>query len=289
MNACRFPYSAPLYFNDQAYYRLPPVSFAWPAAAQISDTGAVFDDLQRLTFVLVHGSWADASFWDEVAAELRRYGHTVYVPEYPGHGADPNKDVTHAMIVDSVTNYITSRRLQDVVLVAHSFGGTVIQKVAECMPSRLKRLVFMNAFVLKDGQSLSEVFPPPVLEIFQQLRQSSGNDTIMLPFPLYREKFANLAPLKLAQSLYSRISPEPAAPAFTKLDLSVFYGLPLPKSYLYLTEDNVLPQTDAYSFHPQLSNRLGLFRFAAANGDHMSTVKTEPARIAWKLYEASRD
>ncbi|WP_307546301.1 MULTISPECIES: alpha/beta fold hydrolase [unclassified Paenibacillus] len=45
--------------------------------------------VQPLTFVLIHGSWTDASFWSGIAAELRKKGHTVYVPEYPGHGADP--------------------------------------------------------------------------------------------------------------------------------------------------------------------------------------------------------
>ncbi|WP_459500560.1 alpha/beta fold hydrolase [Bacillus sp. C1] len=57
---------------------------------------------QQLTFVLVHGSWADAHFWDGVAAVLRRRGHAVYMPEYAGHGKDPNKNVTHAMVTKSV-------------------------------------------------------------------------------------------------------------------------------------------------------------------------------------------
>lgn len=43
-----------------------------------------------LTFVLVHGSWADSSFWQPVGAELTARGHIVYAPEYPGHGGDPN-------------------------------------------------------------------------------------------------------------------------------------------------------------------------------------------------------
>ncbi|QGR00134.1 alpha/beta fold hydrolase [Paenibacillus psychroresistens] len=244
---------------------------------------------EPLTFVLIHGSWADASFWDGIAAELSKKGHTVYVPEYPGHGADTNKNVTHAVITKSIADFIVSKNLHNVVLVGHSFGGSLVQTVAQIVPDRLKRLVFLDAFVLKDGEMLVEELPPAAQEAFQQLRQSSNNDTIMLPFPLFRETFVNLASLKLAQSIYSHVTPEPAKPFYEKLDLKKFYSLNIPKSYLYLTEDNALPQGDGYGWHPHMSSRLGVFRLIKDHGDHISTAKTEPARLAQKIYEAGRD
>ncbi|WP_409346709.1 alpha/beta hydrolase [Paenibacillus sp. MBLB4367] len=277
------------------YRTSPPNSPpAWPAPALAGHAQGVNEDdrekQQSLTFVLVHGSWADAGFWDRVAAELRNKGHIVYAPEYPGHGSDPNKAVTHAMITKSVADFIVSRHLRNIVLAGHSFGGSVIQKVAELVPDRIRRLVFLNAFVLKDGESVADEVPPPVREAFQQLRQSSKDDTIMLPFPLYRETFANLASLGLVQQMYNSISPEPAKPLFEKLDLKTFYRLNIPKSYLYLTEDTALPQgSSEYGWHPHMSSRLGLFRLIQGHGDHMSTVRTQPGMIAHKLYEAGRD
>ncbi|SDM82037.1 hypothetical protein SAMN04487897_101152 [Paenibacillus sp. yr247] len=80
----------------------PPYAQPWPLSYPTQD--ALWDEeqlrvkQQPLTFVLIHGSWADASYWNGIAAELRKHGHTVYAPEYPGHGADPNKAVTHATI-----------------------------------------------------------------------------------------------------------------------------------------------------------------------------------------------
>ncbi|MDG0811300.1 alpha/beta fold hydrolase [Cohnella rhizosphaerae] len=130
--------------------------------------------LQRLTFVLVHGAWADARFWDDIAAALRANGHVVYTPEYAGHGEDPNKQVTHAMITQSVVDFITKLNLRDIVLVGHSFGGTVVQKAAEQVSARLKRLVFWDAFVLKDGESLADEVTPQTRQGFEQLRASSG-------------------------------------------------------------------------------------------------------------------
>ncbi|BBH20468.1 salicylate esterase [Paenibacillus baekrokdamisoli] len=245
---------------------------------------------QPLTFVLIHGAWADASFWNGTAAELRRKGHTVYAPEYPGHGSDPNKNVTHAMLTKSIADFIVTNHLKNVVLVGHSFGGSLVQTVAQQIPDRIKRMVFFDAFVLKDGQSVADELPPSTLEAFNQLRKSSKDDTIMLPFPLFRETFVNLASLELAQQIHNAISPEPAGPLYEKLDLKKFYSLSTPRSYLFLTEDNALPQgSDLYGWFPHMANRLGLFRLIKGQGDHMTTAKTEPRMLAQKIYEAGRD
>ncbi|NBC70149.1 alpha/beta fold hydrolase [Paenibacillus sacheonensis] len=245
---------------------------------------------QPLTFVLVHGSWADASFWDGVAAELRKQGHSVYVPEYPGHGADfMNTTATHAMMSKAVADDIEALDLHDVVLVGHSFGGSVVQKAAELVPDRLKRIVFIDGFVVKDGGTLADEFPPERIPIFSKLIADSKNNTLMLPFPFFRETFVNLASLELAKKIYAGTKPEPAGPLFEKLDLKKFYSLPTPKSYVYLTSDNVLPQGEGFGWHPHMSSRLGLFRLIKGHGDHMTTFYTEPRKIAELLYEAGRD
>jgi pimeloyl-ACP methyl ester carboxylesterase len=246
---------------------------------------------QPLTFVLIHGAWADSGFWDGIASELRKMGHTVYAPEYAGHGNDPNKAVTHAQISKSVADFLIAHNLQDVVLVGHSFGGTVIQKAAELVPDRIKRLVFWNAFVLKDGESAADEIPPEARKAFEQIRRSSKDDTIALPFPLFRETFANLASLELAKQIYGMgTPPEPAGPLFEKLDLSKFYQLHIPRSYVNLMEDAVMPfGSGEYGWHPHMSSRLGTHRFIQGHGDHMSTARSEPRMISRKLYEAGRD
>ncbi|MGO4185691.1 alpha/beta fold hydrolase [Paenibacillus sp. MCAF9] len=266
------------------------INYAYPYSDVFATSVRLMQSEQPLTFVLVHGSWADASFWNGIGYELTSMGHTVFAPEYPGHGADPNKNVTHEMISHSVAASIASRNLQQIILVGHSFGGSVIQKVAELIPERIRRLVFLDAFVLNDGEMVADEFPAPVKASFQQLRENSKDDTIMLPFSLFRETFVNLASLGLAEKMYSMVSPEPAKPFYEKLDLKVFYSLNMPKSYIFLTEDNVLPQYNSeYGWHPHMSNRLGLFRYIQGHGDHMSTAKTHPEMLAHRIYEAGRD
>jgi pimeloyl-ACP methyl ester carboxylesterase len=293
------PYTWPYYFNQPhpsdpnwGYNYVPNAQSAWSSPSitpqALRNEESYRERQQPLTFVLIHGAWADASFWDEIAAELRKKGHTVYAPEYPGHGTDLNKAVTHEMITKSIADFITSRNLRNVVLVGHSFGGSLVQTVAQLIPDRFKRLVFLDAFVLNDGQMLADEFPPPFREGLQQLIQPRDN-TIMLPFPLFRENFVNLASLELAQHIYKKISPEPAKPFFENLDLKKFYSLNTPRSYIYLTEDNALPQGNGFGWHPHMSSRLGVYRLIKGHGDHMTTPKTEPGMLAQKIYEAGRD
>lgn len=244
---------------------------------------------EPLTFVLVHGSWADAGFWNGTAAAMRQMGHTVYVPEYPGHGGDPNKNVSHAQMSKAVGDYIAAKQLKDIVLVGHSFGGSVIQKAAELVPDRLKRLVFWDAFVLNDGESLADVLPKEAADFFTQLAAASADNTITLPFPYFRDAFVNTADLPTAQYIYRHSPPEPAAPFMEKLDLKRFYALQVPKSYLYLTEDNVLPQFDNTGWHPHFSSRLGQFRLIKGHGDHMTPAYVQPAKLAQLLVQAGRD
>ncbi|WP_256208463.1 alpha/beta fold hydrolase [Paenibacillus sp. CF384] len=244
---------------------------------------------QQLTFVLVHGSWADAHFWNGVAAVLRSQGHIVYTPEYAGHGINSNKNVTHAMITKSVVDYIKQMQLQDFILVGHSFGGSVIQKVAEQVPERIKRLVFWDAFVLKDGEAVVDEIPPQTVQGFEQLRAMSADDTIMLPFDIFRALFVNTATTEDAKLFYTSVLPEPAKPLFEKLDLKKFYTLQIPKSYVYFYQDNVLPQGEGYGWNPHMSNRLGLFRLIVGDGDHFTYTRTRPAYLAQKIFEASRD
>ena len=115
-----------------------------------------------LTFVLVHGAWHDGSCWDAVAAHLRTVGHVVHTPTIAGNGPGADRRVNHAACTASIVGYIEQSDLQDIVLVGHSYGGTIVAKVAEAVPQRLRRLVFFNAFVLNDGQCLLDETPQNV-------------------------------------------------------------------------------------------------------------------------------
>lgn len=239
------------------------------------------------TFVLVHGSWHDGSAWEPVIRHLEGKGHRAFAPTMAGHGKGADKRVTHARCTQSIVDFIVSRNLTDVVLVGHSFGGTIIAKVAEAIPDRLRRLVFWNAFVLRDGHCLNDEVPPHYRELFEDQVKHSLDNTVMLPFAIWREAFINDGDLALAQSTYAQLSPEPYGLFTEKLDMKKFYSLNLPRSYLNCTEDHALPHGE-WCWHPRMSSRLGLFRLVQMAGSH-ETIFTNPVGLAEKIIEASRD
>ena len=239
------------------------------------------------TFVLVHGSWHDGGAWEATIQHLERKGHKAFGPTIAGHGRGVNKNVNHAQCTRSIVDYVVEKDLRDVLLLGHSFGGTIIAKVVEAVPERIKRLIFWNAFVLEDGNCLNDEIPPHYRALFDEMARTSQDNTVMLPFRIWREAFMNDAELELAKSAYARLSPEPYQPFKDKLDLKKFYALEIPKSYLNCTEDIALPQGE-WGWHPRMSNRLGLFRFVQMPGSH-EVLFTNPESLAEKIIEAGRD
>jgi len=204
-----------------------------------------------------------------------------------GHGKSAPRNVDHAQCTDSIVRAIVERDLRDFVLVGHSFGGTVICKVAEQIPERIRRLVFGNAFVLKDGNGLMDEVPANYVALFEKLFQDSPDGTIMVPFPIWRESFVNDADLETAKWTYSQLSPEPYQPCKDKLDLKKFYSLEIPRSFINCTEDIALPPGE-WGWHPRMSSRLGVYRLVQMPGSH-ETIYTNPALLADKIIEAGRD
>jgi len=239
------------------------------------------------TFVLVHGSWHDGSAWNAVIQHLETKGHQAFAPTIAGHGKGVNKNVNHAQCTQSIVDYIVSKDLTDIVLLGHSFGGTIIAKVAEAIHDRIRRLIFFNAFILNDEESIRDNLPPDSQALLDKLARESDDNTIMMPFEIWREAFLNDADLELAQSSYAQLSPEPYQPFIDKLDLKQFYSLSIPKSYLYCTEDTALPQGE-WGWHPRMSSRLGQFRFVQMPGSH-EVMFSNPVSLAEKIIVAGRD
>ena len=110
------------------------------------------------TFVLVHGAWHGGWCWYKVMARLQRSGHTVLAPDMKGHGIDrtPPSETTLDNLAGSITDVVAAQSGQ-VVLVGHSFGGTIITEVGERVPQKIKRLVYLAAFVVPGGKSTREL------------------------------------------------------------------------------------------------------------------------------------
>lgn len=238
-----------------------------------------------LTFVLVHGGWHDGTCWDEVVRHLHDAGHQAFAPTIAGNGKDADRRVNHAICTKSVVDFIVEKDLRNFVLVGHSYGGTIIAKVAEAVSERVDRLVFWDAFVLLDGQCLFDETPQNIAAS-EAGAQHSGDDTYLPTFDMVRDVFFNSVSREDALRFYARWSPQPMQPFRDRLDLKKFHSLPIPRSFLLCTEDIRVPMPEL-SWHPRFSNRLGRFRFVSMPGDH-EALFTSPSLLAKKLIEAGR-
>jgi pimeloyl-ACP methyl ester carboxylesterase len=112
---------------------------------------------QRTTYVIVHGAWGGAWDWRTVDSLLTSGGHQVYRVQFTGlgervHLATPSIGLdTH---IDDVVNTIVWEQLTSVVLVGHSYGGMVITGVADRIPDRVRKLVYVDAFLPVSGESV---------------------------------------------------------------------------------------------------------------------------------------
>ena len=95
---------------------------------------------RSLTFVLVHGAWADSSYFNGVAAELHKMGYTVYTPEYAGHGPNAVKNVTHDKL--RLPSWIISRRKTCMI----SFCSDIASAALSSRRSRNKFRIASNAW-----------------------------------------------------------------------------------------------------------------------------------------------
>ncbi|WP_202842313.1 alpha/beta fold hydrolase [Luteimonas saliphila] len=115
----------------------------------------------RQTFVLVHGATAGGWEWKRTGQFLVEDGHTVYRSTLTGLGEREHLNSTEIDLqthIDDVVNLILFEDLHDVVLTGHSYGGMVITGVMDRIPERLRHVVFLDAAVPEDGQSIWDLF-----------------------------------------------------------------------------------------------------------------------------------
>src|SRR5262249_33228148 len=184
-------------------------------------------------------------------------------------------------------DHLAENNLKDVTLVGHSYGGMVITGVADRVADRIHRLVYWNAFVPNDGESLNDIIPPSYVALFDQIAAGREDGTLVLPFPIWREAFINDADLESAQKAYDVLNPHPYKTFTDKISLRTNpAGLQIGKSYINCTEDTSLPHH--YPWHPRLSQKLGLFRLVQVPGSH-ELCFSNAKLLAQAIMDAGRD
>ena len=196
--------------------------------------------------VLVHGAWGSALSWGPVARALARAGHDVVALDLPGHGDHPTPpdEVTLEDYIDHVVEV-----LQDgppALLVAHSMGGMVISGAAERAAEKIRKLVYVCAFLPRDGDSLLDLlrmFPNDIPDI---LLPGPLDGTSVLDATRAMALLAQDAPASMQAQIAAHLQVQPNAPQTDAVSVGPAFSA-LPKAYIACSEDRtVLPALQAW-------------------------------------------
>ena len=234
------------------------------------------------TIVLVHGAWADASSFAPVTKKLQRDGYTVLNAPNPLRGlAQDSADV--ATFVNEATK-------GPVVLVGHSYGGSVITNAATKTP-RVKALVYVDAYAPAKGESVIDLTgakpgsafavqdPTTVFNFVQYPRAPKGDVDAYVKPELFKNIFAAKLPTSRTKVLAASQSPialsalqaPSRAPAWKKI-----------KSYFFIgTRDKVLPAAEQIAMAKRADGVI-----VKRHADHMSMLET-PKQITTLIMRAA--
>jgi pimeloyl-ACP methyl ester carboxylesterase len=245
-----------------------------PAGA---DTGHHGDD-SRLPgkFLLIHGAWQNASAWDGVARTLRGHGYEVEAPSLPG--SLPGEDQSRLLFDDYADAVVTvlRRQRQKVVVVAHSSAGMLLQAAAPRARGAISMIVFVNAFIVANGQSQLDNLPADAAAGLSGL--AAANDGIVPFAPL--EGFIRGALMEgdavgRQDALIPLLVDQPLSLFATPVDTAAFDALDIRKALLFCRRDHSADYLG-------MASRLAHYEVVVAEGSHQMLFST-PHRFTTAL------
>jgi pimeloyl-ACP methyl ester carboxylesterase len=173
-------------------------------------------------YVIAQGGFMGGWAYRQVAKFIQAAGHEVYTPTLTGYGerahlASPEIDLnTH---IQDIVGVLECEDLQQVILVGHSSGSMVITGVAERVPERLSRLVYVDTIIPKNGQSWLDLFSPEIKKQLLDLAKQKGDG--------WRLPMVNNPP---------RWQPQPLKTISEPLEIKNPAAARIPRAYIHCTD-----------------------------------------------------
>ena len=180
-------------------------------------------------FVLIHGAFHGSWCWDKVIPLLEKAGHRTIAPDLPGHGKNKKtatEEITLQSYVDCVIE-VLDRQPEPVILVGHSMGGMVISQAAEYRPDKIKKLVYVCAFLLRDGESLRS-------------RGGGHHDPLNAPYEVFKDTFYADCSDEVVKRARALLVPEPGTIAGTPIHITEENYGRLLRVYIECLRDNAI-------------------------------------------------
>jgi pimeloyl-ACP methyl ester carboxylesterase len=182
------------------------------------------------TFLVAHGAWSAGWVWKKMHPLMRAAGHELFTPTYTGlgeraHLANPAIDLDWH--IADMLGVLEMEDLSDVVLIGHSYGGMVATGVADRARERISKLIYLDAFAPKAGDSAFSLLPEAAAARMRELAEADGEGWRIPPNPpppdTPEDDVAWVTPRRLPQPIKTFEQP-----------LALQNGEPtLPRSYIY--------------------------------------------------------
>ena len=187
-------------------------------------------------FLLIHGAWHGGWVWNEISDILRYQRYSVSTPTLTGLGEKKHllsSKITIETFIEDVVNHIIFENLNNIILVGHSFAGSVISGVADRLKDRIQKLIYFDAMILIDGQKPFDITPKETVEQRIELAKKFGNN-ISIPAPS-ADAFG-VFDIKKSLLLEEKLTPHPLSAFQSKLILKNEVGNGIPLSYIFCTK-----------------------------------------------------
>ena len=187
-------------------------------------------------FLLIHGAWHGGWVWNEISEILNYQGCNVSTPTLTGLGEKKHlltSKITIDTFIEDVVNHIIFENLNNIILIGHSFAGSVISGVADKLKDRIQKLIYFDAMILIDGQKPFDITPKETVKQRIELAKKFGNN-ISIPAPS-ADAFG-VFDIKKSLLLEEKLTPHPLSAFQSKLVLKNEVGNGIPLSYIFCTK-----------------------------------------------------
>lgn len=235
------------------------------------------------TFVIVHGAGSGGWLWKSVREPLREAGHEALTPTLTGlgersHLAQLAGEIDLELHIQDILGVLEYEEVHDAILVGHSYGGMVVAGVADRAADKLAQVVYIDAFVPGDGQSLFDLVPPQAREAFQQSVIKSADGRLFAPplqYPSLGRMGEGALPEVDIRRLLERRMPQPLATYTQPVKLTNHPTEGVPHTYIHCTDKG---PGDPFGYFAQQARARGWASHDLDTG-HFPTLTT-PVELA---------
>ena len=235
------------------------------------------------TWLVAHGAWSAGWAWKKMHARLRAHGDELVVPTYTGLGERlhlARSDIDLSTHVADLLGVVEYRDLRDFVLIGHSYGGMVASALADRLAERVRALVYLDAFVPRDGESLFDLIAPAARARMREAARTHGEGWRVPPNPTPADTdpadVAWITPRRVFQPMRTFEEPVKLSGALEGL----------PRTYIYCTR---VASGDPFRVFAESARAAAGWRYLEIDASHSPHITCPDLLTELLISVASRD